>query len=109
MAALTPELAEQIAGRYAAKTVEAVRAYEREKRTFAEVQQAYTSRWDRITGRLRARGDYRLTDAAAMAPWYRDEAQMYAESVQALIAYADNRRAAIERATSGREMAGVVS
>lgn len=86
---MAPDVAAKLADSYAERMVAALDQYEEHKAMYAAVQQAY-----RIPGRApevaerRAASDTRLAQAAALGPWYREEAVAYAAAVTALMAIA---------------------
>jgi hypothetical protein len=75
-----PGVARHLAVAYAHKAVDAIRAYEADKRRWAEIRASYVLRHpgDPVTAATKAAGDPRSAEATALAVWHRDEASVCA-------------------------------
>ena len=78
---------ERLVRRYLTSMITAVDHYEEQKTRYAAVKKAYELPGrDPVTATFRAASDPRITEAAALAVWHRDDAAMYAAVITALLA-----------------------
>lgn len=90
---ISPERAADLAHLYAQKMVNALHLYEQQKEQYGAVRESYfTAGRTPEVAELRAASDPRLTRAAGLGPWYREEAVAYAAAAAAMAAIANGPR-----------------